>query len=135
MENRKLHWNYPKISKYRKPPGFVKPQYHNLKQKFPQNLITANPYAPSFKLKPVVVQHNTVFIVDLKREELKDLGADDSGAWEISCPQQRLHVVRENDYIKSFCHTKENGEGVITLGVTNGPLKISSVPKIWPLLD
>lgn len=25
------HWNYPKISEYRKPLGFVKPLYRNLK--------------------------------------------------------------------------------------------------------
>ena len=40
----------PEISKYRKPLGFVKPQYRNLKKirktapKIEQNGITANPY-------------------------------------------------------------------------------------------
>ena len=35
-----------KLSKYRKPLGFVKPQYHNLKITISANRITANPCIP-----------------------------------------------------------------------------------------
>ena len=47
--NRKPQTALKLISKYRKPLGCVKPQYHSfckIAQKIEQNRITANPYAP-----------------------------------------------------------------------------------------
>ncbi|KAK2558747.1 hypothetical protein P5673_018956 [Acropora cervicornis] len=46
---------------------------------------------------------------------LKDLGADDNGAWEISCPKQRFQIFREDGSIKSSHYTKDYSEGTITL--------------------
>ena len=48
-------------------------------------IIVGGDYNPKYlcKVKPVSVQHNAVFIVDLKQVELRDLGASDNGAWEI----------------------------------------------------
>ena len=43
---RKTGLKLPKISKYRKPLGFVKRQYRNLKITISANRITANPYIP-----------------------------------------------------------------------------------------
>ena len=51
----------------------------------------------------------------LKHVALNDLGADDNGAWEISCPKQRFQIFREHGRIKSSHHTKDYGEGTITL--------------------
>jgi len=67
------------------------------------------------KVKPVAVHHNVTFVIDLKQVALKDLGADDNGAWEISCPKQRFQIFREDGRIKSIRHTKNYGEGIITL--------------------
>ena len=66
-------------------------------------------------MKPVAVHHNVTFVIDLNNVALKDLGADDNGTWEISCPKQRFRISREDGRIKSICHTKDHGEGVITL--------------------
>ena len=51
----------------------------------------------------------------LKHVALNDLGADDNGAWEISCPRQRFQIFREDGCIKSSHHTKDYDEGTITL--------------------
>ena len=67
------------------------------------------------KVKPVAVHHNVTFVIDLKHVALKDVGADDNGAWEISCPKQRFQIFREDGRIKSIRHTKDYGEGIITL--------------------
>ena len=67
------------------------------------------------KVKPVAVQHNVTFLIDLKHVKLKDLGADDNGAWEISCPKQRFQIFNEDGRIKSIRHTKDHREGIITL--------------------
>ncbi|XP_029206969.2 uncharacterized protein LOC114970661 [Acropora millepora] len=67
------------------------------------------------KVKPVAVHHNVTFVIDLKHVALKDLGADDNGAWQISCPKQRFQIFREDGHIKSICRTKDYGEGIITL--------------------
>ena len=40
------------------------------------------------KVKPVAVHHNVTFVIDLNHVALKDLGADDNGTWEISCPNK-----------------------------------------------
>lgn len=61
------------------------------------------------KVKPVAVHHNVTFVIDLKYVALKDLGADDNGAWEISCPKQRFQIFREDGRIKSIHHTKDFG--------------------------
>lgn len=45
------------------------------------------------KVKPVAVHHNVTFVIDLNHVALKDLGADDNGAWEISCPKQRFRIL------------------------------------------
>ena len=66
-------------------------------------------------MKPVAVHHNVTIVIDLNNVALKDLGADDNGTWEISCPKQRFRISREDGSIKSICHTKDHGEGVITL--------------------
>ena len=49
-------------------------------------IIVGGDFNPKYlcKVKPVSVQHNAAFIVDLKHVELRYLGADDNGAWEIS---------------------------------------------------
>jgi len=44
------------------------------------------------KVKPVAVHHNVTFVIDLKHVTLQDLGADEYGAWEISCPKQRFQI-------------------------------------------
>ena len=46
IRKRKTGLKLPKISKYRKPLGFVKRQYRNLKITISANRITANPYIP-----------------------------------------------------------------------------------------
>ena len=46
IRKRKTELKLPKISKYRKPLGFVKRQYRNLKITISANRITANPYIP-----------------------------------------------------------------------------------------
>ena len=46
IRKRKTELELPKISKYRKPLGFVKRQYRNLKITISANRITANPYIP-----------------------------------------------------------------------------------------
>ena len=81
------------------------------------------------KVKPVAVHHNVSFIIDLRHVELKDLGADDNGAWDISCPKQRFHCFREDGCISSICHTKDNGEGVITLRRQYGHHKATKKKK------
>ena len=55
------------------------------------------------------------YLRDLKHVALKDLGADDNGAWQISCPKQRFQIFREDGHIKSIRRTKDYGEGIITL--------------------
>ena len=71
-------------------------------------------------MRPVAVHHNVTFVIDLLLLPsllifVIDLGADDNGTWEISCPKQRFRISREDGRIKSICHTKDDGEGVITL--------------------
>lgn len=67
------------------------------------------------KVKPVAVHNNVTFVIDLKHVTLKDLGADDNGAWEISCRKQRFQIFREDGCIKSIHYTKDYGKGTITL--------------------
>ena len=45
------------------------------------------------KVKPEGVAHNATFIVDLNHVSLKDLGADDNGAWNINQTQWFALVV------------------------------------------
>ena len=67
------------------------------------------------KVKPVAVHHNVTFMLDLKHVTLKDLGADDNGAWQISCPKQRFKIFPEDGHIKPIHHTKDYGKGIIPL--------------------
>lgn len=63
----------------------------------------------------MAVHHNVTFVIDLRYVALKDLRVDDNGEWEISCPKQRFQIFREDGRIKSIRHTKDYGEGIITL--------------------
>lgn len=81
------------------------------------------------KVKPVAVQHNVTFLIDLKHVQLKDLGADDNGAWEISCPKQKFHIFREDGRITSIRQTKDRGEGIITLRRQYGHHKATKKEK------
>ena len=59
-------------------------------------------------MKPVAAHHNVTFVIDLNHVALKDLGADDNGAWEISCPKQRFRISREDGHITKLPVSEQN---------------------------
>ena len=68
------------------------------------------------KSRPVAVRHNAPFIVDLNSVPLKNLTADDNGAWSISSPR-RMYQVKWSDTgsILSITKTDTAGSDTYTL--------------------
>lgn len=67
--------------------------------------------------RPLSVRHNTVFVIDLKKVNIKDITADDNGSWDISSPRRKYHVERDHEtgHIKSIKRALEDAKNVYTL--------------------
>ena len=69
------------------------------------------------KHRPVAVQHNAVFVINLEKSDLKDLSADDNGSWEIATPRRTYKVERDasTGVVLSVRTAGENDDDVCTL--------------------
>ena len=79
------------------------------------------------KVKPVAVHHNVTFVIDLKHVALKDLGADDNAAWQVSCPKQRFQFFVKMDILNLFVilrtTAKASSHFVVNMPIIKRPRK------------